>query len=163
MPPSSHIASAIQKISEAIADLQQVYPERKFTMDGRLVGDFGEILAKLMYDIELDNVQRAQHDAVHRSDPPREVQIKATFASMIAFRNIPHYCIALKIYADGSCEEIYNGPGRLIEQKLRHRTGFGNRQLGLSLSALRELSQAVAPEDRIPRRPEVGAAQVGLS
>src|SRR5690606_11570777 len=134
MQPSSHIASAIQKISEAISELQQAYPERKFTMDGRLVGDFGAILAKLLYDIELDDVQRDQHDAIHRSDPPREVQIKATFANMIAFRNIPHYCIALKIYPNGTCEEIYNGPGNLIEEKLRHRAGFGKKQLALSLS-----------------------------
>jgi hypothetical protein len=39
------IAEALRLISEGIQHLKRAFPNRKFTIDGRLVGDIGEIIA----------------------------------------------------------------------------------------------------------------------
>ena len=41
------IAEALRLISEGIQHLKRAFPNRKFTIDGRLVGDIGEIIAAL--------------------------------------------------------------------------------------------------------------------
>jgi hypothetical protein len=36
-----------------VAKLKKAFPKKEFTLDGRLVGDIGEALAELSYDLEL--------------------------------------------------------------------------------------------------------------
>ncbi|MFN4291528.1 MAG: DUF6998 domain-containing protein [Permianibacter sp.] len=43
-----------------------------------------------------------------------KVEIKATQADTAAFRSEPQHVFVVKIAKDGSFEEIFNGPGRLI-------------------------------------------------
>ncbi len=47
------ISEAVPRLLEIMAALRAAYPDRKFTLDGRLVGDLGEVLAAEHYDIEL--------------------------------------------------------------------------------------------------------------
>ena len=44
--------------------MQKDYPQKKFTLDGRLVGDIGEILAAENYLIELNPRLTKHHDAI---------------------------------------------------------------------------------------------------
>lgn len=74
---SSEISTALCLIFGGIDQLAVAFPKRKFTIDGRLVGDIGEIIAALEYHIDLDDKSRPHHDG--RTSDGRNVQIKATF------------------------------------------------------------------------------------
>jgi hypothetical protein len=71
------ISEALRLIFQAIEKLKEAFPNRAFTIDGRLVGDVGEVIAALEYDVVLHDVSRPNHDAT--TSDGRNVQIKATF------------------------------------------------------------------------------------
>jgi hypothetical protein len=52
------IAEGLRLIFEGIAELTKAFPNRAFTIDGRLVGDIGEVIAALEYDVILDDVSK---------------------------------------------------------------------------------------------------------
>ena|SRR5688572_7707595 len=144
------IKEALALIFRGIEQLQAAFPARAFTIDGRLVGDIGEVIAELEYDIKLDEVQQADHDAV--ASDGRRVQIKATFKNSLTFRKCPEYYLGFKLYPDGTFEEVFNGPGQPIFDRFSKRKGIGVNLLSFSLHELRTLSALVAPADRIPQR-----------
>lgn len=148
--PSSTIKEALALVFAGIDKLQGAFPHRAFTIDGRLVGDIGEIVAELDYDITLDEVQRPGHDAITRSG--RNVQVKATFKDQLTFKTVPDLYLGLKLREDGSYEEVYNGPGSLIFAKFAHRNGIGEKLLSFPIRDLRQLAETVASSDRVQRR-----------
>lgn len=144
------IAKALTAVFEGIRQLRNVFPSKEFTIDGRLVGDIGETIAALEYDVQLYDVQVPGHDG-HTTDG-RRVQVKATFKNSLTFRTVPDYYLGLKLYEDGRHEEIYNGPGRLIYDHYSHRKGIGEQQLSFPIRKLARLSAGVDSRDRIPLR-----------
>lgn len=50
------IKSALELIFQAIGQLKREFPSKEFTIDGTLVGDIGEVIATLEYDIKLYDV-----------------------------------------------------------------------------------------------------------
>lgn len=136
-----------RSIDELVAGFRNRKP---FTIDGRLVGDIGEVLASEIFDLKLNHKLRKGYDGV--TPDGRNVEVKATFKESLAFRTIPDYCIGFKLYRDGSYEVIFNGPGKVILQKYSHRDGIGIKQLSFPLSDLKALSDSVSSKDRIPRR-----------
>jgi len=150
MTKNSAIADALALIFRAISQLRKAFPGKSFTIDGRLVGDIGEVIAALEYDIQLYDVLQAGHDG-HTTDGKR-VQVKATFKESLTFSTVPDYYLGFKLYEDGRHQEIYNGPGRLIYERYSHRKGIGKALLSFPLSELHKLSARVKLEDRIPKR-----------
>jgi len=65
-----------------IKKLQGKYNNRKFTLDGRLVGDLGEIIVEQNYKIKLFEKQEKMYDGYSNS---KKVQIKATFKDKLTF------------------------------------------------------------------------------
>ena len=43
------IPEAIKQLCQVVKQLRDAYPGKKFTLDGRLVGDLGEVLAQFEY------------------------------------------------------------------------------------------------------------------
>jgi len=82
----------------------------------------------------------------------RSVQIKATFQDQLTYRSRCELYLGLKFKKDGTYEEIYNGPGRVIHQRLKHRKGIGSKLLAFPVSTLRELSQRVPKHQRVRKR-----------
>lgn len=150
------IIDALALIFRGIAQLREAFPNRAFTIDGRLVGDIGEVIAGLEYDIELDDISRPDHDA--RTRDGRRVQIKATFKNSLTFRRCPDLYLGFKLYADGRHEEVYNGPGRLILERYGRRKGIGMELLSFPVRELRSMSTAVAASERVPKRESKSAA-----
>jgi hypothetical protein len=150
MPDHASIKHGLSLIFRGIEHLSNDFP-RQFTIDGRLVGDIGEVIAWLDYDLEIDKVSRAIHDA-HTSDG-RQVQIKATFKDKLTFRKTPDYLLGFKLFEDGCYQEVFNGPGHLIHARYRHRTGIGTSLLSFPARELRSISDGVDPVDRVPLRP----------
>lgn len=150
MPNQEEIKVGLKSIFAGITHLRNSFPGREFTIDGRLVGDIGEVIAELVYDIKLDEVSQADHDGT-TSDGWR-VQIKATFQDALTFKKVPNYYLGLKLHKNGEFEEIYNGPGQLIFDKYSHRKGIGCELLRFPNSDLKNLSAKVNQENRVQRR-----------
>src|ERR1700684_1273768 len=106
------VAEGLASIFHGIGLLQKSFNNRKFTIDGRLVGDIGEIIAAAEFDLTLDETSQAKHDG--KAVDGRKVQIKATFKDSLTFRSIPDYYLGLKLNWDGTHEVIFNGPGHVI-------------------------------------------------
>src|SRR5258707_3800006 len=145
------IREAFALIFQGIKRLSDEFPNRAFTIDGRLVGEIGEVIVALEYDIVLDEVGRPNHDGT-TSDGHRRVQIKATFKNHLTFKSIPEYYLGFKLYSDGSHEEVFNGPGQIIHDRYVHRKDIGIRLLSFPISELRQLSNGLQPNQRIPKR-----------
>jgi hypothetical protein len=146
----TNIAKGLKLILEGIGILQASFSNRQFTIDGRLVGDIGEIIAAAEFDIKLDETSQSRHDG--ETTDGRKVQIKATFKDSLTFRSIPDYYLGLKLSWDGTHEVIFNGPGHVISDHYGHRQGIGQQLLSFPLTKLRELSATVPNSNRIPRR-----------
>jgi len=144
------IAEGLSRVFQGISSLNAAFPHRRFTIDGRLVGDVGEVIAELEYDIILHEVSQPDHDA--NTTDGRNVQIKATFKESLTFKSTPDYYLGLKLYPDGQYEEVFNGPGSIIRDRYIHRAGLGTKLLSFPISELRELSKQVPIHERIPRR-----------
>lgn len=145
-----HIEDALALIFEGIGLLQTEFSHRRFTIDGRLVGDIGEIIAATEFDIELDNVSRAVHDA--RTSGGRQVQIKATFQEHLTFKTTPELYLGFKLFRDGTHEVIFNGPGQIIFDCYASRAGIGERLLRFPNSMLKRLSAGVPDDLRVQKR-----------
>lgn len=108
----------IKQLVEIVETLKTDYKDlkMKFTLDGNLVGDIGEVLAQEKYEITLYDANHAIHDGY--CPDGKEVQIKSTMvgkcyvSSKIA--NRPKYFLFIHIKADGKIDEIYNGPADFI-------------------------------------------------
>ena len=144
------ISEGLALIFQGIARLHEAFPRRAFTIDGRLVGDIGEMIAELEYDLTLDEVSIPDHDA--QTPDGRLVQIKATFKESLTFKTCPDYYLGFKLYADGHFDEVFNGPGRVIQERYSKRKGIGKELLSFPIKELRALSGQIAAADRVPKR-----------
>lgn len=146
----TEISAALQLIFEGIERLKTAFPARAFTIDGRLVGDIGEVIGSLEYELELDDVSRPTHDAT--TTDGHDVQIKATFKEQLTMRSVPDRYLGFRLNREGDYEEIYNGPGQAIADRYSHRKGIGQTLLSFPVSELRKLSEATPPSLRVRRR-----------
>jgi hypothetical protein len=144
------ISESLELIFKGIRNLKETFPNRAFTIDGRLVGDIGEVIAALEYDITLHTTSQPDHDG--NTSDGRKVQIKATFKDSLTFKTVPDYFLGFKLFQDGKFEEIYNGPGKFIYEKYKHRKGIGKQLLSFPNSDLKELSKSVSESQRIPKK-----------
>jgi hypothetical protein len=144
------ITEALALIFQGIARLKDTFGNREFPIDGRLVGDIGEVIAALEYDVILHETSQPDHDGT--TSDGRRVQVKATFKDQLTFKTVPDYYLGFKLFADGRYEEVFNGPGQLICDRYKHRKGIGVQLLSFPLSVLRQLSRSVPIHERIPKR-----------
>ena len=154
---SALILDRIAEIPKLVTELYQItdrleslFPGRRFTPDGHLVGSIGEVLAADRYDLQLLPASSETHDATTRDG--LSVQIKATQGRGIAIRSEPQHLLVLKICRDGSVEEAYNGPGNLPWEHAGKMQKNGQRPI--SLSRLKRLMEDVDEASRLPLRSE---------
>ncbi len=150
MPHQSIIKDALKDIFKGINKLRAALPIKEFTIDGRLVGDIGEAIVQRDYDVMLYDTLVEGYDG--ETSDGRLVQIKATFKNSLTFKTIPDYYIGIKINEDGTYSEIYNGSVEPIRIKYGHRKGFGTKLLSFPNAVLKELSNNVPANQKIPKR-----------
>jgi hypothetical protein len=146
------IHQAIKNMLEIVEKLQESYPKKKFTLDGRLVGDIGEILVATDYDVELYEGIQKHHDGELSNG--RKVQIKTTMKESLTFPvdHIPEYYIGIKVHPDGTYTEIFNGPGNIAWKAIKERKPTKTNLHSINLSALKKLNNEVGDDERIPKR-----------
>jgi hypothetical protein len=131
------LPKAVAKIYEAVAELTAEYPDRPFTPDGHLIGSIGEVVAREVFGFELYPPSHEGHDA--RCETRKDVEVKITAGSVVAFRHDCNHLIALKVVSPHEAEIIYDGPGAPA-MLLAGKQG-SNGQRRVSISRLRELAQ----------------------
>jgi hypothetical protein len=158
--PTITIPDAVAKLLAIVEELRRAHPVKRFTLDGRLVGDIGEVLVASAYDVTLHEKVEHHHDAIDGQG--RRVQIKATMQSALTFpaSHTPDYYIGIKIERDGTFTEIFNGRGELAREAIANRAHPRTNLHSVGLRALERLSLRVPPEDRIRRR-DVTATPLG--
>ena len=136
----------VSQLCSLVDHLEDLFPGRKFTLDGHLVGSIGEVLAASMYGLELLPASAETHDA--RSPDGALVQIKMTQGKSIGIRSEPEHLIVLRLRRDGSVTEGYNGPGA----PAWHASGKmqKNGQRRISLRRLADLMACNDVGDRLP-------------
>lgn len=114
----------IQQLLALTRALKEKYKHhnKSFTLDGKLVGDIGEVLVAEHYGLTLYGDNTPTHDGFVTGDESKQVQIKASFNNYFYFskdlNNIPNYFIAVLLKEDGTFDEIFNGKGQFIYEKM---------------------------------------------
>ncbi len=141
----SSINELIKDLYSIVAQLEAQYPDRKFTLDGHLIGSIGEVIVSSMYDLTLLPTSTKTHDSV--SSDGKYVQIKLTQRNTIALSSEPDYLIVMKIDSLGNVKEWYNGKGDQVWSSCGKMQNNGQRTI--SLSKLNSLNNMVGTTDRI--------------
>lgn len=127
---------------------------RGFTLDGKLVGDIGEVLASEYYGIKLYPENNKLYDGEEIATG-KKIQIKSTFKGncYIKANHIPDYFLAIHILENGDIEEMYNGTGQFIIDNYILERGLkpSNNEFGLSRRKLEELNTSEENIDKIKR------------
>ena len=152
----------IKQLLEITKSLRKKYEEhgRNFTLDGRLVGDIGEVLAAEKYGLELLPENTPIHDSIEKASG-RKIQIKSSFKGYFYFPcgkdNVPNFFLCIVIKETGTVEEIFNGPGQFIVDNYVERnrlSPFKETYYKLSKGILAKLNKEVDKKDKIKLLPE---------
>ena len=146
------IQDAVKQLLKIVGRLQDEYPKKRFTLDGRLVGDLGETLVESAYELEVFGSLEKHYDA--KTPHGRRVQIKATMKNSLTFPvdHVPDYYLGIQIQPDGTFEEVFNGPGPITAKAVENRKPTKTNLHSVSIKALRRLNQEVPTTERIPER-----------
>ena len=149
----SEVPALLTSLYRIVDRLEELFPGRKFTPDGHLVGSIGEAIAARMLDLELLEASTPEHDAI-TADGRTLVQIKLTQGKRgIAFRAKPQHLVVLRLASELSVEVVYNGGGHAPWSA----TGkmLKNGQRAISLPRLRAMNEMIPDWQRLPCRNEV--------
>ncbi|MCY3820145.1 MAG: hypothetical protein OXH52_12405 [Gammaproteobacteria bacterium] len=149
----SEVPALLGSLYDIVDDLEALFPGRKFTPDGHLVGSIGEAVAARMFDLRLLLASTPEHDAT-TADRQTLVQVKLTQGKRgVALRAEPKHLLVLRLDPDLHVEVVYNGRGRAPWSSAGKMQRSGQR--AISLSKLRDLNVAAPEEHRLPIRNEV--------
>lgn len=137
MPEIVDLPAPVAAIYKAVAELEEMYPGRKFTPDGHLVGSIGEVIAQERFGLELLPMSAARHDGVCKDRG--KVQVKITGGKSVALRDECEHLIVLRITSPETAVIEYDGPGKPVWDSAGPMQKNGQRQIGLG--KLRELKQ----------------------
>lgn len=106
--PRIRLPEPVARIYRATADLEAMYPGRKFTPDGHMVGSIGEVIAAEALNLTLYPASQPTHDAY---DDNGDVQIKLTAGNRISMYACCDRLVVLRIVSPEEAEIVYDGPG----------------------------------------------------
>ncbi len=158
----------IQQLQDIVASLNKQYNEitcdnkghhkPKFTLDGKLVGDIGEVIAAKAYGLRLYRSNKEKYDGFVINDKSKEIQIKSTIKGHIYFprdrSKAPDYFLAILLQNDGTFEELFNGTGNFIWENYILKSNLnlsGKYPFSLSINKLRVLNKHNRNKDKIVR------------
>lgn len=147
MKPSAiaSIPTLVKQLYAIVAEFEHLFPERRFTPDGHLVGSIGEVVAAHRYDLTLLGAATVTHDAKAKNGTL--VQVKATQGKSVALRAEPEHLLVLYLSPMGEVDEIFNGPGSVVWTVCGPMQKNGQRSIGLS--KLRTLMRTVSPSAQL--------------
>lgn len=152
----SKLRAEIKNLHHSVSILKELFESKKegFTLDGRLVGDIGEVIAEELFQIKLYEKLEHHYDAVTLYEPKLKVQIKASFKESLTYNHKPDYYIGIKLFENGEFKVVYNGPGKYIHEAFKHRKGIGENLLSFPIKKLEEISEDIPESERIRLKKE---------
>lgn len=154
----------MKEINELLAVTKRLREKYKkfdkgFTLDGKLVGDIGEVLAAEKYGLDLLGENERLHDAVHKKTG-KLVQIKSTFKGYCYFPygEAPEVYLCLQLDNEGNTSEIFNGPGAYVKKHYIEKDNikpYRNSYYTLSKNKLIRLSERLRKSDPSQRIEEL--------
>lgn len=153
------VPALIARLYQVVDELEQIFPGRRFTPDGHLVGSLGEGLAAYAYGIELNRASTAGYDALLGDV---KVEVKATQRTSIAVSaddRLPDVLLVFRLDRRGVPEVVYNGPATEAWELAGRPQKNGQRQV--SLAKLRSLNATIEDGDRLPVRRRLDEIQWG--
>ena len=149
----SEVPALLGSLYRIVDGLEALFPGRKFTPDGHLVGSIGEAVAARMFDLCLLPASTPEHDAT-TADRQTLVQIKLTQGKRgVALRAEPKHLLVLRLGPDLCVEMVYNRRGRAAWSAAGKMQRNGQRVI--SIVKLRDLNVVTPDEHRLPIRNEV--------
>jgi hypothetical protein len=103
-----NLPAPVADIYRAVVELEKLYPGRKFTPDGHLVGSIGEVIAAEHFGLTLYGMSKPGHDAF---DANGDVQIKLTAGNSVSMFADCARLIVLRVVSPKQAEVVYDGPG----------------------------------------------------
>lgn len=140
-----YIGALVDQLYSSTDKLEEIFPGRKFTLDGHLVGSVGEVAAAYMFDLELNPASTLGHDAISSSG--KKVEVKLTQGERIGIRHEPEHLIVLRRPKGQKLSVVYNGPGSLAWEAAGKLQRNGQRPI--SVARLMRLNASIGPNDRI--------------
>lgn len=141
------VAQLLEALYAASARLEVLFPGRKFTLDGHVVGSIGEVIAAYMFELDLARGSTQGHDAY--TCDGRQVEVKFTQGTSVALREEPAHLIVLHRRKAGRVGVAYNGPGAPVWASSGALQKNGQRPI--TLARLVKIDALVADADRLPR------------
>jgi hypothetical protein len=141
----NEVLALLDAMYSASDRLEVLFPGRKFTLDGHLVGSIGEVIAAYMFDLNLLRGSNKGHDATARDG--RNVEVKLTQGKSVAIRHEPDHLIVLQRRKNTTVSVVFNGPGALAWAQAGKMQKNGQRPI--PLAKLRKLDEGVPLADRL--------------
>lgn len=94
-PGLSKLPMLLDRLYAIVAELVEMAPGRRFTLDGHLVGSIGEVVAAYAYELHLHPTGYRAHDA--KTVDGRHVQVKLTQRESIAISRRCERLIVLRL------------------------------------------------------------------
>jgi hypothetical protein len=124
----------VAAIYRAVAELEALYPRRKFTPDGHLVGSIGEVVAAEALGLTLHPPSHPGHDAF---DADGDVQIKMTGGESISLYATCDRLVVLRVVSSQEAEIVYDGTGKPAWDEAGKLGKNGQRRISIkSLAAI---------------------------
>lgn len=144
MDQLTQLKKAIIDLYLSVEKLHLSFPDRKFTPDGRMVGDIGEAIASLKLGVILDKKSQRHWDGyrIDSSGKKRKVQIKATQKDETYLKEPPEEgdLIVFKIFGNGEWEYCYDGSIKKVWDALLKKKPDSTGAKIIKLNKLKEIN-----------------------
>ncbi len=139
------LKKAIRNLYLSVEKLRSAFPDKPFTPDGRMVGDIGEAIAAIKFNVVLDKKLR-QHWDGYRKDSlgnKREVQIKTTQKDETYLKKPPHDgdLLVFQIFKSGDWRCCYDGDIVPVWESLSNQKPDYSGAKFIKLNKLKELKE----------------------
>jgi hypothetical protein len=124
-----NLPAPVGDIYRAVAELEELYPDRKFTPDGHLVGSIGEVIAAEHFGLTLYGMSKPGHDTF---DANGDVQIKLTAGNSVSMFADCARLIVLRIVSKEHAEIVYDGLGAPVWAAAGSMQKNGQRRIRLT-------------------------------
>ena len=140
------LSEKVKELNKITSEIEAVFPEKSFKLDGILIGNIVEVLTAQAYGITLYKQSEKTHDG---EVDGKKVQIKGTQGKdSIVIREEPEYLLVEYLDKEsGTIQEIYNGPGALAWQYRSYVPSMNFYTI--RINKLLELDANISEEERI--------------
>ena len=140
------LSEKVKELNRITSEIEEVFPEKSFKLDGILIGNIVEVLTAQAYGITLYKQSEKTHDG---EVDGKKVQIKGTQGKdSIVIREEPEYLLVEYLDKEsGTIREIYNGPGVLAWQYRSYVPSMNFYTI--RINKLLELDATIFDEERI--------------